>query len=398
MKIIVSLAACLSVTGAAFAVTPIDLLFSKPVVAHINVVQELKEKFDFNRSAIPKKRATKVPTVEHMKAVENGGVTPMWAAYGEDYYKKLLNDFYKAQYKQLIDTVVEREYQFCNDYYVFYHGQSKAFRVLQDFLKELYAFINITAPYNRFEFLRISHLAASTFNQNSFIDAHEGADLGFVHWNDTSSEMIKNMICVNLALFGNLSFQSEQTFSYFKFSSSLAGLWVLDSITNQLFTDFGFNPAYIVKLKELAKQVDTAEGNLFQIFVPKNKVDQYVYLSHDYGTPYRAVIEPSVYDYAKQRHTKISSVLDQYIKDPMSIPNFDLMQARMLMSQDGILNPNSGVKIFRYITASDENILKYRKSVKDLAFTVFSDALKNKTFKNTQNTRFNTLLSYIETK
>ena len=72
------------------------------------------------------------------------------------------------------------------------------------------------------------------------------------------------------------------------------------------------------------------EGNLLQIFIPKNKVDQCVYLARAFGTPYESVIAPAAYDYAKKRHTRIGPVLEKYINNPASIVDLDRLQGRRL--------------------------------------------------------------------
>lgn len=374
------------------ATSPLDLIKINPIIAHVNVLQELKARFLPANTGASKTRAIEVPTVAHIKAVEKGAIVDHWAHAGG--YAAQIKQ-HKKEYKKMIDQIIDREYQYGNQYYAFYHGQSRSFRVLQDFLKEIYALEKIAAPLKDFEFLRVRHKAEKALNQLSFIDKEEGASLGFHTWNDHRSDLIKNMICVNLALFGSMSNPGEYTFSYFKNSTSLDGLHVLESVIKDLFTDFGFDHAYIAELKAMHSLITTTEGNLFQIFIPKDKVDQYVYLSHSFGTPYRPVIVGSVFDPKRNRHTKISSVIDAYLKNPAVITDFDKLQARVLMSQDGILNPESGVKIFRYIAASDEAIQKYQQVVKEFASKVFSDSLRNRTLKNIKDTRLEKLLSFI---
>lgn len=254
--------------------------------------------------------------------------------------------------------------------------------------------INIHEPLAEFEFLRMWHAAEKKFNANEFIDAEEGWSLGHHYWNDHRADLVKNMMCLNLSLFGNFSNSGECTFYYFTSSLSLSAPY-LDTLLGELFDNFGFNKKYISDLTRINDGLVTTEGNLMRIFVPKDKVDDYIYLSHAYGTPYRDKIDVSVFDSKKNRHTRISTILDRYSANPTSIADADRLQARVLLSQDCMLNPESGVKIFRYTTAKDNEMKKYKQAVKNVATEVFSNAVAQRTFKGIRNTKLEKLLSYV---
>lgn len=358
-----------------------------PVLAHIQVLQELKQRIERAAKPVQNQKTDRIPTYAHVKAVEAGGLDAGWGSY----YKSRIIDDQKSQ-PEIVRKAIEREKELCSDYYVFYHGQNQVFRAFQDFLKELYTLVSIHAPLHEFEFLRMWHKAEKTFDTQEFIDKEEGWHPGTVSWNDHRSDLVKNMLCVNLSLLGG--FTGERTFDYFTGGCSIS-LSSIDGIMNELFNDFGFDKKYLSQIDTINKSFVTPTGNLMQIFIPKNKVDDYVYLSQPFGTPHRQKIVDDVFDDKKKRHTKISPILDAYYKGADPITIFDPLQARILLSQDCMLNPESGVKIFRYTKATDQEIQKYKDQVKAVAQRVFADAIEKGTFKNISNTCLGRLLKYL---
>lgn len=236
------------------------------------------------------------------------------------------------------------------------------------------------------------HKAEKTFKAQEFIDKEEGWSLGTATWNDHRADLVKNMLCVNLSLFGGQT--GESTWNYFTFGFSISCSSV-DALMQELFSDFGFDKKYIAELCRINTSFSTPTGNLMQIFIPKDKVDDYVYLSQPFGTPVRNSIVDSIFDANKNRHTKISPILDAYYTGADPITTFDPLQARILLSQDCMLNPESGVKIFRYTKASEQEIKQYKQRVKELAQKVFAQALQTGAFKNISRTPLGYLLKYL---
>ncbi len=359
---------------------------SAPLVGHIQVLQELKQRIAADIKKVSVVRTEKIPTLAYLKAAP-----------------KLLTASQQLElatrqqlYKPLVGMIIQKEKELCDQYYVFYHGQKAIFRAFQDFLKELYSLVNINKPLPEFEFMRLWYEAEKELEVNSFIDNEEGANGAMHAWFDSRSDLMKNMMCVNLSLFGNMWWDGENSFYYFMNSHSA---YINDVLIKDLFTKllnhFGLDQKFVSDLVNLNYLIGTSEGNLMQVFVPKDKVDEYVYLSIWSGTPYRDKLDASIYDGVRQRHTKISPLLDQYIKDPSTMGDFDKFQARILLSQNCMLNPESGVKIFRYTTVQDNAMKEYKQAVKDLAATVFSDAVSSGTFKNIKNTKLEKLISYV---
>lgn len=130
-----------------------------PILGHIQVLQELKHRFEKTVQQVPNIQTQLTPTQAHIAAVNAGGLEGGWS--DSSYYKtNVLNG--QKDYKEIVDLAMQREKEYCGTHYVFYHGQNQVFRVFQDFLKELYTLVSIHAPLQQFEFF--AHVAQSGKN------------------------------------------------------------------------------------------------------------------------------------------------------------------------------------------------------------------------------------------
>ena len=106
---------------------------------------------------------------------------------------------------------------------------------------------------------------------------------------------------------------------------------------------------------------------LFQIFVPRRLVwneqqkeepliDSIFYLSHKVGRPayYLGPVRPS-------------ELLEDYRNDVSQIPGFLQLQGRLVFTQEGLLNPYSGIRMRTYYLpgASQERLTQYSQALKD---------------------------------
>ena len=341
---------------------------ARHVVKHISILQELKE-----RLCQPKKETpTLVPsnnnrmcqTEAHSKAlsIEN------------PYYIQSLKET-QATYKKLVDPIIKKEKEMMHSHFVFYHGQQAYLSLLHDFLKELYQFMMIHGTLKNFELLRTWYEAFEQVDANRFIDAEENGILSY--WNDHKPFLVKNMMCANLALFGNATNTGESSWQYFLCDRSINPPKI-ESILTEIFSALNLDTKYISQLLDIHTAVTFPSGILQQIFIPKDKVDKFVYLSRAYGTPYRTPIIERYFDRMKQRHTSIAPILDLYQTAPEKINNIDCLQARIIFSQDMILNPQNDIHIIRYTTADQNAIHAYQKQLKKLTQEIFTDWLSKK--------------------
>lgn len=296
--------------------------------------------------------------------------------------EKLVKDSWATEikkYSMLIDEAVEKELAHDTTHHVFYHAQKCEFRIVQDFIKALYTFIYPAKPVEDFHFLRSWYDFPATIDANSFIDTHE---MGIPKdWNDNKPFLSKRMLSVNFSLFGstkNYGHFGECTFKYFFNNKSIKAPQIND-LLGEIFDYFGLNKKYIPELLALNKSIDTLEGSLFQIFVPLHLVDQVSFAAQRLGTPYRnGDLMSHIFHTKKQRYLALTPVLDVYRNNPTTFGmTLDRLQGRLLFSQDVILNPFSGVKIFRYTTIDSAELEIYRNKLKKLTDKLLKEWLKD---------------------
>jgi len=121
------------------------------------------------------------------------------------------------------------------------------------------------------------------------------------------------------------------------------------------------------------------QGIIYQIFIPKNKLDSVAYFARNYGHPYgNSVVlnylfnrdvskeerslafwsllkaNPRLALKSEPKETVVSEVLDKFRANPWAFPNSIRWQIRLLLTKDIILSPDSGVIIKTYTTDSKQ--------------------------------------------
>ncbi len=305
--------------------------------------------------------------------------------------KKLIDAKYNTKpYKNMIDAIVGREVEYKDGYYVFYHGMKNLWYVPQDLYTRLY-FHYKKLPDNllqSFVFLRFDGISAPSLGvqdflikklkENGLINDHELKDLLF---------------SVNVALFGNVGDDPECTWQYFMKARKTIEP---DRQTYEKILDiFGLPHKHIDELMKLNSFFTTEEQTIVQMFIPKDKVDQIGYVAWIRGNPaHRKTIDvvlqslkdkkfeksPLAMDYYTalfkreqdknpifgnllQRVSagdfKLNYFLKFYRNYPQLIEDINRYQARLIFTPDVLLNPLSGVKIFRYSAVKPEQQQKY---------------------------------------
>ncbi len=283
------------------------------------------------------------------------------------------------QYKSLVDQVLAQEMAHDATHHVFYHAQKSEFRIVQDFLNNLYMFINPYITIENFYFLRPWYEFSKTIDANNFIDTYE---MGVPRdWNDNKSYLSKRMLSVNFSLFGstkNYGDFGECTFKYF-FSNKSIKAPSIPQLLEEIFDYFGINKKYISELVTLNETIKTNEGSLFQIFIPINHVDTIAFAAQRLGTPYRNdLLMAHLFDYKKKRYPALTPILNVYCQNPSQFgPMLDRLQGRLLFSQDLLLNPLSGIKILRYTTVQPEKLENYQQKLKKITTHIFKSWLKS---------------------
>lgn len=316
--------------------------------------------------------------------------------------KKLITTTYDTKkYNKFIDSILNKEKEY-TDYYVFYHGTDNVWRTPQDLYTHLYMhFKKMTSEQiKNFIFLRFNGI--NNISINNFL-INQTIQLGLIN-----DHLIGNdLIAVNLALFGNVGTPPECTWEYFIKSRGHAN--PTQSTYENILNKFGLSHTYIKELMTLTDLYKTNEQTILQIFVPKDKVDSIGYLAWIRGIPadqeimhavtrsvqekkfakttpaldyYSALLkeeqeQSSLFKKLIERinsgEFSLSYFLDFYRNRPNEIKDINNFQARLFLTSDVLLNPLSGVKIFRYSTATNEQIKKYEDKLQAIIKKIVSE-------------------------
>jgi hypothetical protein len=305
--------------------------------------------------------------------------------------KKLISTTYDIKpYQKLIDSVLAREKEYADDY-VFYHGIDNEWRTAQDVYSRLYGHFKFVSQQDmkNFIFLRFQDPQGPSSVQDFLVSKlKEGGLL-----NDHTMGLF--LIAVNLALFGNVGNPPECTWQYFIKSRKHI---IPNRLTYEKIMDqFGLTHKYIDELMALIKLYQTTEQTILQIFIPKDKVDFIGYLAWIRGIPahqktmnmvlgsvknktfpktapaldyYTNIFKQeqeanpvfkNLVERVKGGDFSLSYFLNFYRNRPNEIEDINNFQARLIVTPEVLLNPLSGVKIFRYSTATPAQLQKYQE-------------------------------------
>jgi hypothetical protein len=310
-------------------------------------------------------------------------------------------------YMNIIADCLAKEVEFKDSHYVFYHTTDNVWRLPQDVYTQLYNFFTpANAQAKDFAFLRFNDIQGP--RAQDFL-VQELKKNGLV---DDNGEVRALLLSVNLSLFGNTSFPSECTWEYFlrERAHGSPDRKIYESIMDK----WGLTHQYIGELMDLIKLIDTKEKTLIQIFVPQNKIDDIGYLAWATGIPghvetidwvrknvknkvYKGKVDPEdnqykagalwamwdladnfkkeqeanpmfkdIMDGIKKGDFSLNKYLKRYRNTPWDIPNINYGQARLIFSNSVLLNPQSGVKFYRYSTAERQKMQEYTKRLKQI--------------------------------
>ncbi len=295
-------------------------------------------------------------------------------------------------FSSIINQTKENEKKYSSEYYVFYHGQRSSFLPYLDFITNIYELLEMR-KLTHFTFLRFWPNALTSVETNSFIDEYENEHNDY--WNDNNLSLSNKIMSINLSLFGNTNKLGESSFAYFVQDRSICPPSI-EYLYTTVFDYFCFNHDYITQLLQLDYMTFTGKGTLFQIFVPKEKVNSFIYLAWVYGEPYRIPIISTIFNYIKNRHIRIKDILEKYRHQPESIENLDRLQGRIIFSKDTMLNPDSGIKTFTFTALSPSDKQDYTAQLETITKDVFIDWIADKSYLTNQQISNSKLVQFIK--
>lgn len=362
----------------------------RPVINHIRVIREFKQRHAKKRSpsCISSQATSHTQTEAYMARPElKRNVENTW-------------QYELRKHKTLITDILAREKEYAPTHYVFYHGQQGNLRIIQDIVKELFMLFNLPKhSCDNFVFLRDWKQGSIETDVTTFMDAADAMHMGY--WNNYTADFMNYLLSVNVSLYGNLSerYVNECSFDFFLANRSC---YISDAaLFSNIVHAFGLPLTLGFELYNKIPHNRFNQGQLLQIFIPKQSIDKYVYRSYAGGVPFgrieRYILETHEIKYEREPSACIlSTALEKYIKGDLNTYEMDKMQARILITP-AILDPANDIHIHRYqlsLTPEEETV--YEEEIKQLVHELVTEAYEAGTLKVPAGCNTERLLHYMQ--
>lgn len=192
-----------------------------------------------------------------------------------------------AQWQSIINEVLERERALTKDYYVFYIAISRSERLLLDITRRMYRWtvgkLGVL-DQGAFQFIKYNFIIDQLESNINKMLSNEVKEEGII---SDGGPLSNRLIKVDLTPFGNITTPMESTWHQLVINRP----WTEIPITtmNALCEFFGYPTDFssnLIGLSQLLKNTDgSASSDLYQIFVPKDKIDKTGYTSWRLGLP-----------------------------------------------------------------------------------------------------------------
>ncbi|HEV2601147.1 MAG TPA: ankyrin repeat domain-containing protein [Candidatus Babeliales bacterium] len=298
--------------------------------------------------------------------------------------RKTWKDELRKYGNTIIQQILENEERYRDTHFVFYHGQRQENRIIIELLRNLYNSGHSENPLRSdFEFLRFWKEGSDYKDVNSYLDSFgipNPFSVARMALNDLKPEIRTVLLSVNAVLFGNFDQSGSCTWNYFLKNFNIDDF--VESALKEIFTQVNIDHKFITDLSDIVKRFPTRTGDLVQIFIPKNMVNEYAYLSEIYGIPKRGyivdvdgnTIARDDYDQIRQRYVRSSGVLEFLQVQGKNIKDLEHLQLRLFFSKTGpLLNPDMGARMFRFTTLSPEQMQEYRDAVETVSNKLFAN-------------------------
>lgn len=327
--------------------------------------------------------------------------------------KKLREEHGLSRNNHVINAALTREIELAKQGYVVFYTAVPYMRLFQDITRKMYKAVvgKIGALQEKaFQFIRYTYddpIYKKYRDVQEFL-YDEIKKEGIIDDNEIRLRTI--LVSTNIAFFGNIGFSGESTYNYFNNPQPWVSAnpeWLRASLQS-----FGYSEKFLSELMNLAVDIVTDTGDIFQIFVPINMVDRVGYLSWRQGIPFdfdfiskmferenmtfgkgdlifgQEIIDKiaafkakykakdpeavqmvkELLENVKNKRYFLSAFLDNYKKGTLAqyknrVLNF--YQARLLIGP-WMLDPRMGLKIYRYSTLGEERELMYKERLKEI--------------------------------
>lgn len=281
------------------------------------------------------------------------------------------------KHRGMIEKMLENEERYKETHVVFYHGQKGDNRIVVEFLRNVYEWKKKKPLPADFEYLRFWKDGARCPDVNGYLNSF------FRSVSDHREDVRAVLLAVNPVLFGNFEDPGECTWDYFLSNRSIG--WFSESSLKDIFKKEYFNQKFIKKFIDINKKFRSETGDIVQIFIPKNAVNDCAYFSAPGGAPAleegivdgRRRIAENDYDVNRKRYVRSRTLLELLQNKKNTLRHVEGMQLRLLFSKTGpLLNPDMGAKMFRFTSLAPEQLQEYKKQVKEASAEVFAQHTK----------------------
>jgi hypothetical protein len=294
------------------------------------------------------------------------------------------HDFEIVRHMGVISRVLAKEAELRKTHRVFYHGIINEWTVWQDTLTKLSNHFNASAKKSgEFIFLRTKGGGVDEPTKEFLISQLQANGLV-----DDNNETRGLLLSTNFSPFGNTGFEGESTWRFFIHAHSHTE--PSKEMYEKIMDEFGLSYTYIKELMDLVPMLRSKHEALLQIFIPKTIVDDTAYLAWVTGVPahdeiiswVRTNVKNKKYtsgggktgemraleslkkNFKKEQEKNktfrdlletiekgdysVNGYLNIYCNKPWELPDLNYSQARLILTNDMLLNPQSGIEMFRY--------------------------------------------------
>lgn len=315
------------------------------------------------------------------------------------------SDFEPVKHMDIVSSVMVKEAELRDTHWAFYHGTTNVWTLWQDAYAELFSHFNPSVDIGDADFIFLRTQGYESKKAKDFV-VRALREQGLI---DDNGELKAILLSVHLSLFGGSTFSGESTWKYAMMAKSHAQPKREDY--ESIMDEFGLPYTYIDELMDLSKLLEMQQQTLLQIFVPKNIVDDISYLAWTKGIPaHQGTIDAvknsklkgkggktgavrtlemlkhkfkkeqeknplfkEMLEVAEKGGFSVDAYLNRYCNDPMSLSDLDEVQARLIFTDDFLLNPSSGVKMFRYTGLGHEQMKEYKKRLNAIIKQIFAE-------------------------
>jgi len=294
--------------------------------------------------------------------------------------------------REMLYTLPHNSSEHQGKYHVFYHAHQAAYRVYQDFMMHLLSF-ETQKTHTDFIPLRFWHQALPKTDALNYL---ETSGILSRTKNDSYPEIYLSLLAANVSLFGNLQRPGESTLAYYLYNRSIKEVDLHQTLSTA-FDFYDFKKDYVKKLNDLLSTSYMRNcGSMLQIFIPRTQVDTTAYLAQPWGYAYPDDLSVGGFgtittktegrNYSIQ--ARISPVLDAIQNGKLMQQSNDMLselQARIVLGKDVMLNPESGVKIFRIDNLPALKRAWYQQQIQQISHEIFIDWLERVRDNNVRN-------------